>query len=774
VAASSARGFAQMTTTLFKQVSYTAQKLISEIESGEVGLPDIQRPFVWKRAKVRDLFDSMYAGFPVGYLLFWANAGGAKRTIGTGAKQRAPRLLIVDGQQRLTSLFAVLKGVPVIDENYAESHIQIAFRPKDATFDVADATTKRDPEYIDDITKVFTESVRQVGRDFLRTLRESREVSEGEEDRLLDSLDRLSNVQNYPFTVLELAAEVDEERVAEVFVRINSEGVALNQADFILTLLSVFWDDGRRQLEDFSRAAKQPSTSRPSPFNHFIQPSPDQLLRASVGLAFRRGRLKSVYSLLRGRDMSTGEYSDERREEQFAKLGVAQAVALDLTNWHEFLKSLIRAGFRSGSTVTSENSLLFAYILFLIGRRDYGVDLHRLREVMARWFFMASLTGRYTSSPESAIEADLGRLSGVTGADGFVAMLEQNIDNALTSDFWTIGLPNSLATSAARSPSLSAYYASLNILDARVLFSKMRVTELFDPALRSKKAALERHHLFPRAYLAREGIASNREINQIANFALVEWPDNIAISDTPPAEYFHDFMSRLSESEQKRARFWHALPQGWETMEYGTFLEARRGLIAQVVKAAFEQLSSATMDEADDLGSDTSPRKSVDALMKGGESAQVEFKSSARWNLHTKTRDEKLEHVIVKTIAGFMNADGGTLLIGVNDDGQALGLDNDYALLRKQDRDGFELWLTDLCEAHLGRALVPGVSVSFAEVDGKDVCRVDVRASTAPVFVRAPKAPKTADFFVRTGNSTRQLMTDDVLRYEKERWGVAD
>ncbi|MCA9610632.1 MAG: putative DNA binding domain-containing protein, partial [Myxococcales bacterium] len=466
------------------------------------------------------------------------------------------------------------------------------------------------------------------------------------------------------------------------------------QADFILTLLSVFWDEGRRELEAFSRAAKLPATSGASPFNHFIQPAPDQLLRVAVGLAFRRGRLKSVYSLLRGRDMSGGEFSDARREEHFATLAEAQAYALNLTNWHEFLKCLMRAGFRSEGTVTSQNNLLFSYILFLVGRRDFGVALHPLREVIARWFFMASLTGRYTSSPESAIESDLARLAGVADADGFVALLDQLIDNALTHDFWTITLPNSLATSAGRSPSLSAYYAALSILDARVLFSKMRVTELFDPALRSKKSAIERHHLFPRAYLTRQGVTSNREINQIANFALVEWPTNIAISDAPPADYFPDFMSGLSEAERTRARYWHALPDGWETMDYEPFLEARRSLIAKVVEAAFGVLRKG--DVTPDEPERTDAPVTVEAMMKAGESARVEFKATARWNLHTQSRDERMEQVIVKTVAGFMNADGGTLLIGVNDDGHAVGLENDYSLQRKPGRDGFELWLTDL------------------------------------------------------------------------------
>ena len=682
-------------------------------------------------------------------------------------KQAIPRLLIVDGQQRLTSLYAVLRGIPVINEAYQEMRIQIAFRPRDQKFAVSDATTSRDPEFIGDITKLWAGEVSRTRfvKRFLEGLRASRDVSDQEEDDLSEAIDRLYDVHNYPFTALELSPEIDEEQVAEVFVRINSKGVALNQADFILTLMSVFWDEGRKELEAFARSAKTPS-SGPSPYNHFIQPFPDQLLRVGVGLAFRRGRLRAVYSLLRGRDIDSGEYSGERRTEQFDRLREAQTFALDLTTWHEFLKCLVRAGFRSGDLITSQNALLYSYILFLIGKRDFGVGPRELRDMIARWFFMASLTSRYSGSPETIIEADLAKLRQVETADGFLRTLENIIDDVLTNDYWEITLPNNLATSAARSPTLYGYYAALNLLHARVLFSKMRVSELLDPALRSKKKALERHHLFPKAYLRTKEITSTKDVNQIANFALVEWPDNIAISDTPPAEYFPAFMDRLTPAEREQMVFWHALPQGWEHMEYREFLEVRRGLVAKVVRAGFERLRHGEPAEVDP----TEPTaQSITELIAAGESARVEFKSTARWNDKKGGRDERLEQVIVKTVAGFMNADGGTLLIGVNDDGQAVGIEADYKLFKKHDRDGFELWLTDLLQTHVGKPAAITAKASFDAIDGKDVCRVDVGPSPRPVFVRPPKSP-SADFYVRIGNSTRQLSTDDVLEYEKQRW----
>ncbi|MDO9230046.1 MAG: DUF262 domain-containing protein [Syntrophales bacterium] len=583
-----------MEATLFKQVGYSLSKLIEDIDIGEIGLPDIQRPFVWTTAKVRDLFDSMYKGFPVGYLLFWINTlNGNHRQIGIDTKQKAPRLLIVDGQQRLTALYAVLKGRNIIRSDYTEQSIQIAFRPCDARFDVADAAIRRDPEFIHNISELWSgEHARnRFVKDFIKKLREYRPVSEQEEDMLNESIDKLYDLQHYPFTALELSPNIDEERVAEVFVRINSKGVTLNQADFILTLMSVFWDEGRTQLEQFCRATRQPALGEASPFNYFIQPEPDQLLRVCVGLGFRRARLNYVYSILRGKDLETEQFSEERRIQQFEVLKDSQARVLDLQNWHEFLKVLIRAGFRSASMISSQAALLYSYVMFLIGKYDFKMDLYGLRNLVARWFFMTTLTARYSASPETTMESDLARLRSITDAASFVKNFDQVISDTLTEDFWAITLPNEIATSSPRSPSLFAYYATLNLLDAKVLFSKMKVSELLDPAIKGKKSGTERHHLFPKNYLKKMNITEIRDTNQIANYALVEWSDNIEISDSSPQEYLPQYIARFNPDELRDMCYWHALPDGWEHMTYEAFLKARRKAIAQIIREGYRRLS---------------------------------------------------------------------------------------------------------------------------------------------------------------------------------------
>jgi len=314
-----------MSTPLFKEVSYSLSKLMDDIEMGDIGLPDLQRPFVWPNRKVRDLFDSMYRGYPVGYLLFWENTvDKSVKNIGANIHQKFPNLLIVDGQQRLTSLYAVLKGIAVIRENYNSENIEIAFKPLDGTFEVADAGIRRSSEWIPNISDVFAKNASQyqIVGDYIKNLTDTKQdtdspITEEQKRTCEQNLQKLFGIASFPFTALQLSADIDEEQVAEVFVRINSKGKTLNQSDFILTLMSVFWEDGRKELEDFCRLSKQPEKDKPGPFNYFIEPDPEQLLRVSIGVGFRRARLKYAYALLRGKNLETGISSTEQRDKQF-------------------------------------------------------------------------------------------------------------------------------------------------------------------------------------------------------------------------------------------------------------------------------------------------------------------------------------------------------------------------------------------------------------------------------------------------------------------------
>ncbi len=760
-----------MAITVFKDSSYSLSTLLEEIDRGEIALPDIQRPFVWKAAKVRDLFDSMYRGFPVGHLLFWATGAerGARR-IGTHAHEAAPRLMIVDGQQRLTGLYSVLTGKDVLREDYTSSRIRIAFRPRDRKFEVADAAVVKDPEFIPDVSILWDGGGRAKRvREFLKRLEASRgKFTEHQTDDLEEAIDQLYDLRNYPFKVLELGSNLDEEQVADVFVRINSKGERLDQADFILTLMSVWWEEGRKQLEAFARNARL-RPQGPSPANPFIDPSADQMLRVVAGLALRRGRLRYVYQVLRGKDLETGEISAEIREKQFATLEQAQAETLSLTNWHEFLKAVRRAGYRSQAMISSQNNLMFSYLMYLIGHRDYQIDRKTLREVIAQWFFMTSLTGRYTGNFESRVEQDLRRIAEAKSGDEFVATLNGIIDTALTEDYWTIQLPSSLETSSAYGPTVFAYHASLVLLNARPLFSPLHLGELLDPSAHAPKSAVERHHLFPKAYLTRIGIARTVHRNQIANYAFVEWPDNAKIGDLPPRDYFPPLFADLGPQEKKQIQFWHALPPGWEEMDYWEFLQKRRVRIARVVRAAFNKLRTGELPEEEDMPPPFAGvlEWSVEDILDEMETERVEFKLSAYYSYKPGVPEKVITESVLKTVAGFLNAGGGTLAVGIADDGDILGIQPDLDM-KNLDADGYVNSLTNVIERSLGLLASTMAKIQLQTVDGVQVALLHVTPSPKPIYAKISKGDEV--FFVRVNNSTRILNGADLVSYVKQRW----
>ncbi len=747
-----------MSDTVFAQVGYNLGTLINFIELGTIGLPDIQRPFVWKNGKVRDLFDSMYRGYPVGYLLLWRNGLGDGRVIGTDAKQTPPRLVIVDGQQRLTSLYAVIKGVPVVRENYESERISIAFNPMEERFEVADAAIRRDKAFISDISCVWgpDANIFTVADTYLDGLRASREVSDEETEKIQNAIIKLQSLLGFPFTALELEADISEEDVSDVFVRINSKGTPLNQADFILTLMSVFWDEGRAELEHFCRDARKPAKGVASPFNHFIEPAPDQLLRVDVGVAFKRARLQYVYSILRGKDLETGQFSDERRVAQFDILKKAQTRTLNIQNWHDFMNCIRMAGFRSGKMISSNNNLLFSYVLYLIGRMEYRVEEFTLRKLISQWFFMSAVTGRFTGSPESAMEFDLARFRDTPNAEQFVSRLQRVCDITLTNDFWDVTLPNDLATSSPRSPSLFAYNAAMVLLDARVLFSKAKVADLLDPAIQANRSAIERHHLFPKGYLATLKISGTRETNQIANYAYVEWGDNMNISDQAPAAYLSALKQRFTPGELSQMYRWHALPENWENLEYTVFLEKRRELMAQIIAEGYKTLTAEPVAEAEAQAFD------VSAVVSNGESEAVEFKSTLRVNLHTGERDKRMELAVLKTLAGFLNTNGGTLFVGVSDDGTPVGIEVD----RFPDEDKMSLHLVNIVKSRMGPQAMTTMHVHFEDLDDSRVLVVRCPKSPAPVFVKDGEIER---FYVRTGPSTTELSASQTQDYIKQR-----
>jgi hypothetical protein len=327
-----------------------------------------------------------------------------------------------------------------------------------------------------------------------------------------------------------------------------------------------------------------------------------------------------------------------------------------------------------------------------------------------------------------------------------------------TNDFWAVSLPNDLATSSPRSPSLFAYHAALVLLDARALFSKIKVADLLDPSMHANRTAVERHHLFPKGFLSKQGIAAIRDTNQIANYALMEWGDNTDISDQSPADYLPDMKARFSPSELERMYRLHALPSNWEHLNYHEFLEKRREQMALVIAEGCSTLVTGKMDE--ELGMS---QFDLSKVVVTGESEAVEFKSTLRTNLHTGSKDPRMELSVLKTLAGFLNTNGGMLVIGVSDDGSPVGIQADDF----PNEDKMSLHLVNIVKTRLGVQAITNLHVHFDDHEDCRVMVVKCCKSSTSVFLKDGDAER---FYIRTGPSTTELSASQTQEYIKQRF----
>lgn len=586
---------------LFDNIPSKVEDLLRDVELGKIGLPDLQRPFVWPDSKVRNLLDSMLKGYPIGYIMLWSSPDeydNAKQIGGNDKTYREPDDLVIDGQQRLTALLAALHGTKVRDKNYQERAIRISFNPLTREFAVWTQAFERNTEWISSVSSVFEadrdHSVSKFRKAFIRQANEGRErngrpaLTDEEEDLIEENLNDLLNLGIYTLPTLKINSKADEEDVAEIFVRVNSGGTKLTEKNFIETLLAVFDNEVHARIDRFCAESRVPKDG--TAYNQIIEVDPSHLIRIAVGVGFRRARLKYAYMLLRGKDLTTGVTSAKTREENLGKFKAALDLAINLNNWHAFLNLFGKAGYLKGSIVASTNAVVFSYVLYLIGKYDYKVPPFELNKIVTKWIFMATITGFYTGSTESEVEKQFADLREVTTAEGFVSYLESTIATRFTDDFFAYSLPSSLEGSSANSPSWFGYVASLIVLGTPMLFSTSPLAQYFAIGTSGKKNAIDKHHIFPKNYLTKIGYDNDRERNQIANFTYLDYNTNIEIGDKAPAEYVSAYREKLGEEGYAKSCRDNALPLDFEKLEYPDFLAQRRVLMANIVKKAYGRL----------------------------------------------------------------------------------------------------------------------------------------------------------------------------------------
>lgn len=587
---------------LFDNIPSKVADILSDIKNGRVGLPDLQRPFVWQDNKVRELLDSMMKGYPIGYIMLWASPDDYENTVHIGKNEKIykrPNDLVIDGQQRLTALLAAMYGVTIMDKNYKERAIRISFNPLTREFAVWTPAFEKNPEWISEISQVFAadeeHNISKFRKAYIKIVNEGRakndeeELTEDEEDRIEENINDLLNLGIYSLPTLKINSKANEENVADIFVRVNSGGQNLTEKNFIETLIAVYDNAVHDKINKFCADSRIPANG--TSFNQILQVDPSHLIRMSVGVGFRRARLRYVYMLLRGKNLKTGEITQNIREENLKIFKESLDMVTNLNNWHAFMNLFASAGYLKGSFVASSNAVVFSYVLYLIGKYDYKVSSVELQKIISKWIFMSTITGFYTGSTESQVEKQFADLRDVHNADEFVVYLDSVIANRFTDDYFEYSLPSELNSSSATSPAWYGYIAAINVLGTPMLFSTAPLSQYFILGTSGDKNLIDKHHIFPKNYLGKIGYNNDRDRNQIANFTYLDYATNIDISDAPPTEYVSRYRDKLGEEGYKLACKQNALPENFEQLSYPEFLIKRRILMAQIVKKAYDKLN---------------------------------------------------------------------------------------------------------------------------------------------------------------------------------------
>lgn len=583
------------------------ETLLTWVKSGEIAIPEIQRPFVWDASKVRDLMDSLYQGYPVGYVIAWKNPNVRLKD---GSHSEGKKVLI-DGQQRVTALTAAVLGEYVINKTYERVKIKIAFHPVDERFEVQNPAILKDKTWVHDIAEAINGDLFELVDEYFEN------NPDVDKKAVRTAFSNLMNIPKKQIGLIELASDLDIETVTEIFIRINSKGVVLSQADFAMSKIAADTDNGgnelRKAIDYFCHLAKEPGY-----YKHIVDhdkefaksdlfskmqwlknenddlydPDYTDLIRVAFTSKFGRGRMADLVSLLSGRNFETRTFESSIVEESFQKLRSGVQSFINEINFKRFLMIVKSAGFIDSKMIRSQNAINFAYILYL-KLKELGVNSVNIERYVKRWLVFSILTGRYSGSPESVFDFDIKQIS----QKPFEEYLKEKEEGELSDAFWKASLPQSLDTSVASSPYFHVFLAAqVKANDRGFLSRDVLVGDLI----------LHRgdiHHLFPRDYLKKNGLERGK-YNQIANYVYMQSEINIKVGNKPPKDYFELVKQQISEGSQTVS----GLSNDTELMEnlrmncvpieitemqiddYPEFLSKRRLLIAEKIRDYYYSL----------------------------------------------------------------------------------------------------------------------------------------------------------------------------------------
>lgn len=603
-----------MTGEKFTLMQYSISAILGLIEAEDFVISEIQRPFVWKRSQVRDLIDSLYNGYPTGYIITWKNPDVNTKD---GGKANGKKVLI-DGQQRITALMATIAGKEVLDEDFNSDRIKIAFNPlavdETKRFAVQDASHLKDKKWIPDISVVFDSNFDPF--DFaLEYCANNNNVKPNDVNKAITELKSIANRQ---IGVIELDHSLDIDEVTEIFIRINSKGTALSQSDFVMSKMAADTEHGgnmlRKTVDYFCHLAVKPEfysllihdtefqnskyAARikwlAKDYDDIYDPDYGDMLRVSFMHQFRRGKLADLVSLLSGRDFETKEYRDDIVVESYHKLDTGIQNFINEYNFAQFIMAIKGAGFISHKLLNSAMTLDFAYTLYLMLLEDSTIPNAQIKRYVQKWFVMSTLTSRYIGSPETVMDRDMR----IIAEKGFLNYFSEVEASSLSDSFWTVSLPQNLETSSVNSPAFNTFIAAqINLNCNSMLMNGTKVGDLVT-------ISGDVHHIFPRAYLKANGVTNKTKYNQVANYIYLDTQVNKAISDNAPAVYFtkakkqceskHIELGNISDEQLLATNLAeNCIPSNVDTMDvssYDDFLFERRKMMASLVEKYYKSL----------------------------------------------------------------------------------------------------------------------------------------------------------------------------------------
>lgn len=597
--------------------SLSVGAILGLIASGDIAIPEIQRPFVCKKTQVRDLLDSLYRGYPTGYLIIWKNPDVRLKD----GRVSAGKKILIDGQQRVTALMTAIAGIPVVNSNYRHDRIKIAFDPFQAfsedrdteIFAVQDSSHLKSKKWIPDVSVVFKNDFSVFS--FIKSYCEDNpEMSPEMLDKVIT---RLRSISNRMIGVIDLSESLNIDIVTDIFIRINSKGSALSQGDFVMSKIAADENYGgnnlRKAIDYFAHLSKVPSFFdrlreadvdfvNTEYFNKVAwlknenedvyDPDYDDVLRVAFMHKYPRAKLSDLVSLLSGRDFVTREYREEIIADTYVKLKEGVLDVFNEYNFKQFMITIRSAGFISKKLVNSQMALDFAYTLYLILSQTREVTVGEVKRLVQRWYVLSVLTGRYSNSPESGFAKDIRLIN----EQGVVQTLKDIEDATLSETFWEVALVQDLKVSSTNNPTYLIYLAAQVMMnDISLLSNNVLVRELIDCG--------DVHHIFPKEYLKSCGY-DRSEYNQEGNYAFLDTQVNKSIGKKSPKVYFCEAREQCQTGVIKVGSIdnydqlienmrTNCVPEDVFDMDhsdYSVFLEKRRVLMARKIRKYYESL----------------------------------------------------------------------------------------------------------------------------------------------------------------------------------------